>query len=230
MSPALARSSWARPTSSSSTTSTRHGGPGSGSPPTTRGGSPTPWSGRRPARRRGTTSPRYRGSGPSGPRSTCTIRASDLAGTGTPSRLRLGPPPVAIPSRGRLHEGRGVPVPGLRRVLRRVGLRLLVLLARSDRVHRARDSRRPGLPDRLLRAVYRAAAAPPARGRPGRRDTAGHGGTRVLQPAQLVAAVPAPGRRDRRDGRGDPLVAVPYLDAPCPALARRLPLPLLSPP
>src|SRR5258708_28657041 len=147
-----------------------------------------------------------------------------------PRRLRLGPPPVAIPRRGRLHEGRGVPVPGLRRVLRRVGLRLLVLLARSDRVHRARDSRRPGLPDRLLRAVYRAAAAPPARGRPGRRDTAGHGGTRVLQPAQLVAAVPGPGRRDRRDGRGDRLVAVPDRDALWPAPDRGLRLRVLPRP
>ena len=36
----------------------------------------TRWSGRRPARRRGTTSPRSRGSGPSGPRSTCTTRTS----------------------------------------------------------------------------------------------------------------------------------------------------------
>src|SRR5262249_48327450 len=39
---------------------------------------------RRPARRRGTTSRRYRGSGPSGPRSTCTTLTSTPAGPPRP--------------------------------------------------------------------------------------------------------------------------------------------------
>src|SRR5258708_36741125 len=98
-------------------------------------------------------------------------------------RVAVGASTDGSSEEGCLHESRGLPVPGLRRVLRRLGLRLLALLARPGRGHRARGGRRAGLPDRLLRALHRAAAAPAARRRPGRRDPAGHWRDRVLQPA-----------------------------------------------
>ena len=99
---------------------------------------------------------------------------------------------------GYRHEGRGLALPWLRDLLRRRRHLLLELLARPDRQHRPRAGRRPRLPDRLLRPVHRAAAAAAAGGRQRRRDRAGHRRARLLQPAQLVAAVRRPGRRDRR--------------------------------
>ncbi|NYG02571.1 hypothetical protein HDA37_002856 [Pseudonocardia antarctica] len=72
------------------------------STPTTRGGSPTRRSGRRPARHRGTTSTSCRASGPSGRRSICTTRTSH-PGHG---------PRQPTPATGRGYRRTDPPVPG----------------------------------------------------------------------------------------------------------------------
>src|SRR3984885_8144915 len=166
----------------------------------THGASPTRWSGRPPPPRRATTSPRSRGSGPSGRPSTCTTRTSGRAGTGTLTTSTRSEP---------ARESRGLSLPRLRRLLRRLRPGVLALLARPDRHDRARAGRLPGLPDGLLHTVHRPQAAGPAGGRPRGRGRRGRWRAGLLQPAQLVAAVRRPGRRASRDRRRGRLVDVP---------------------
>ena len=210
--------------SSSSTTSTRPGGTASRSPSTTRGASATRWSGPRPARRRGTTSPRSRGSGPSGPRSTCTTRTSGRAGTAEARARRdrrLRRP------RFRVTGGGGMKVEGY------LFLGCAVFFGAADIVywHFSHD---PTGTTALALAVglafltgfyvlFTGRRLPPRpEDNPEGEIDRGHRGTRLLQPAQLVAAVRRPGRRDGRARRGHRLVAVPDRHAVRPARHHRL--------